>query len=266
MSMKYVLTIAGHDLSNGAGITKDLEVFSALGLHGLSVPTSFVVQGPTGVERIVPVPINVFSRMLEKAGETFSLSGIKVGVLADAPHVERVARFLAGFNGVPVVLDPVVAAKNNVRLITDEGLKALVELLLPLGLSLTPNLDEAKILAGTGIECLDEMEAAARAISKKGPRHVVLKGGHLGFDPVDLLFDGTHTTTYKRRRIDRVVHGTGCIFSSGLLACMASGYPVKEAFLETERLIDRLLAESYQPEEGGYYYAFPGHAWERNRS
>ena len=80
--MKYVLTIAGHDLSSGAGITKDLEVFSALGLHGLSVPTSFVVQGPTGADRVVPVPIEVFSRMLEKAGEAFSLSGIKVGVLA----------------------------------------------------------------------------------------------------------------------------------------------------------------------------------------
>ncbi len=262
--MKYVLTIAGHDLSSGAGITKDLEVFSALGLHGLSIPTSFVVQGPTGADRVVPVPIEVFSRMLEKAGEAFSLSGIKVGVLADAPHVERVAEFLAGLNGVPVVLDPVIAAKNSVRLITDEGLKALVERLLPLGLTLTPNLDEAEVLVKAGIDCLDGMEAAARAISQKGPKHVLLKGGHLGSDPVDLLFDGTHTTTYKRRRIDRVVHGTGCIFSSGLCAFMASGYPVKEAFLETERLIDRLLPESYQPGEGAYYYAFPGHAISRD--
>ncbi len=110
------------------------------------------------------------------------------------------------------------------------------------------------------IEGVDGMEAAARAISRKGPKHVVLKGGHLGGEPVDLLFDGTQTTTYKRRRVERVVHGTGCIFSSGLCAFMACGYPVKEAFLETERLIDGLLPESYQPGDGAYYYAFPSHA------
>ncbi len=262
--MKYVLTIAGHDLSSGAGITKDLEVFEALGLHGLSVPTSFVVQGPTGTDRVVPVPIEVFSQMLEKAGEAFLLSGIKVGVLPDAPHVEKVAAFLAARKEVPVVLDPVFAAKNNVRLITDAGLKALVERLLPLGLSLTPNLDEAERLVKTRIESIQEMEAAARAILQKGAKHVLLKGGHLGSDPVDLLFDGTRVTTYKRRRIERTVHGTGCIFSSGLCAFMASGYPVGEAFLETEQLIDGLLPESHQPGEGAYYYAFPSHALARD--
>ena len=256
--MKYVLTIAGHDVSGGAGITKDLEVFSALGLHGLSVPTSFVVQGPTGVDRVVPVPVDVFSRMLEKAGEGFALSGIKIGVLPDAPHVERVAAFLEGHKEVPVVLDPVIAAKNGVRLITDAGLKALAERLLPLGLSCTPNLDEAGILLKTRVESLEGMEAAARAILRMGPKHVFLKGGHLGCDPIDLLFDGTDMTTYKRKRVERVVHGTGCLFSSTLCAFMALGYPAKEAFIETGLLLDGLLPESYQPGKGAYYYASPG--------
>jgi hydroxymethylpyrimidine/phosphomethylpyrimidine kinase len=202
--------------------------------------------------------------MLEKVGEAFSLSGIKVGVLPDAPHVERVAAFLAARKEIPVVLDPVFTAKNNLRLITDKGLTALVERLLPLGLSLTPNLDEAEILMKARIESVHEMEAAARAISRKGPKHVLLKGGHLGGSPVDLLFDGMHATTYKRQRIERTVHGTGCIFSSALCAFMASGYPVGEAFLQTERLIDGLLPESYQPGEGAYYYAFPGHTMSRD--
>ena len=103
------------------------------------------------------------------------------------------------------------------RLITDEGLKALVERLLPLGLTLTPNLDEAEVLVKAGIDCVDGMEAAARAISQKGPKHVLLKGGHLGFDPVDLLFDGTHTTTYKRRRIEGWFMGQGVSFRPAFL-------------------------------------------------
>jgi hydroxymethylpyrimidine/phosphomethylpyrimidine kinase len=262
--MRYVLTIAGHDLSHGAGITKDLEVFSYLGLHGLSVPTSYVIQGPEGATGVVPVPTGVFSRMLERAAGSFSLSGIKIGVLPDAPHVERVVEFLAGQKGVPVVLDPVIAAKNNLRVITGRGFRALVERLLPMGPSVTPNIDEAEMLVRARIDDIDAMERAARAIAQKGPRHVFLKGGHLAGEPVDLLFDGTRTTTYTKGRIERMVHGTGCIFSSALLSFMALDYPVREAFLETERLVERLLPESHRPAEGGYYYAFPALAASRD--
>ncbi len=262
--MKYVLTIAGHDLTNGAGITKDLEVFSSLGLHGLSVPTSFVIQGPHGVDKPVSVPPDHFSVMLEKAGASFPLSGIKIGVLPDRPHVEKTAEFLARHQGIPVALDPVISAKNGIRLISDEGLRALVECLLPLGLCLTPNLDEAEALIGRRVEGVDEMEAAARAISAKGPKQVILKGGHLAGPPVDLLFDGNRSTTYTRGRVDKTVHGTGCIFSSALLGFMARGYPVAEAFFEAERLMDRLLPESRQPDEASYSYAFPGHGTSRD--
>jgi len=256
--MKCVLTIAGHDLSHGAGITKDLEVFSSLGLQAVSVPTSFVVQGPEGATAIEPVPMGVFSQMLEKAGEAFPLSGIKIGVLADGPHVEGVARFLAGRRGIPVVLDPVMAAKTGLRLITDEGLKALVERLLPLASSVTPNIDEAEVLVKEKIGSAHAMERAARAISEMGPAHVFLKGGHLAGRPVDLLFDGEEMTRHEKERREKAVHGTGCLFSSLLLSFAVMGYPAKEAFFETERLMERLVNESCQPREGGYFYAFPG--------
>ena len=258
MTMKCVLTIAGHDLSHGAGITKDLEVFASLGLQAVSVPTCFVVQGPGGATAIEPVPMGVFWQMLERAGEAFPLSGVKIGVLADGAHVEAVARFLAARREVPVVLDPIMAAKTGLRLITDEGLKALVELLLPLASSVTPNIDEAEALVEARIGDVDAMERAARAISRMGPRHVFLKGGHLVGEPVDLLFDGEEMTRHGKKRREKAVHGTGCLFSSLLLSFMVMGYPVKEAFFETERLIERLVDESCQPREGGYFYAFPG--------
>jgi hydroxymethylpyrimidine/phosphomethylpyrimidine kinase len=256
--MKYVLTIAGHDLSHGAGITKDLEVFSFLGLHGLSVPSAFVVQGPEGATSVEPVPMGVFSEMIERAKASLPLSGIKVGVLPDAPHVARVAEFLAGQRDVPFVLDPVIAAKNGLRLITEEGIAALADRLLPLGPSLTPNIDEAEILADERIDSIGGMEAAAAALCRKGSKNVILKGGHIPGEPVDLLFDGEVATTYGRKRVERVVHGTGCLFSAALLAHMALDYPVKEAFLETERFLDRFLSETHLPAPGGYYYADPG--------
>lgn len=256
--MRYVLTIAGHDLSHGAGITKDLEVFASLGLHGLSVPTAYVVQGPEGVKRVEPVPVGVFSEMVEAAKNAFPISGIKVGVLPDAPHVEKVADLVASLGDVPFVLDPVLAAKNGLRLTTDDGWAALAARLLPLGPSLTPNIEEAQVLTGSSIGDTAAMEKAAAALCAKGAKHVVLKGGHASGDPVDILFDGGAVTAYGRKRVDKIVHGTGCLFSAALLGHMALGYPVREAFFETERLLDRLFREAYQPAEGAYYYADPG--------
>jgi hydroxymethylpyrimidine kinase/phosphomethylpyrimidine kinase len=255
--MKTVLTIGGHDLSNGAGITKDLEVFAVRGCQGISVPTSLVVQGPGGVRGISPIPEPVFEEMLQRAKEDFHLSGVKIGVLVDEGHVEIVAEFLSTEKGVPVVLDPVAAAKNGVRLVTAEGLKAMVARLFPLTTCLTPNLEEAQLLLGTEIRDVGAMERAARSLVAMGPRSVVLKGGHLPGDPIDLLFDGTDAVTCGKKRIARTVHGTGCIFSSSLCGFLALGHPLREAFLETEREMDRFIDESIQPGKGGYFYAFP---------
>jgi hydroxymethylpyrimidine kinase/phosphomethylpyrimidine kinase len=255
--MKSLLTIAGHDLSHGAGITKDLEMFSSLGFHAITVPTSFVVQGPKGVTGIHPVPRSVFSAMLARVDADFSVSGIKVGVVAHEGHAEKVAAFAATRRGVPFVLDPVIASKNGKALTTEEGVRALVEKVLPLVTCITPNLDEAERLVEMPVRDVKGMERAAGRIMEMGPKAVVLKGGHLEGEIVDVLYDGRKATTYRRKRVEKVVHGTGCMFSSSLLAFLALGHPLKEAFLQTEELMGTLFDESRQVGRGGYWYAFP---------
>ena len=253
-----MLTIGGHDPSNGAGITKDIEVFTALGLHGISVPTSLVVQGPRGVSSVSPVPLEVFSEMLLRVGEDFVLSGVKIGVLADADHVERVGEFLAAREGIPMVLDPVMAAKNGVSLITDDGLKAAVKRLFPRATCLTPNVEEARGILGLPIDDVEAMERAAKRLGRLGPLNVLLKGGHLTGEPVDLLFDGQAVLTHTKQRIEKMVHGTGCMFSAALLSFLVLGYPVREAFLETEKVMETLIGTSSRPAGDGYFYAYPG--------
>jgi hydroxymethylpyrimidine/phosphomethylpyrimidine kinase len=255
--MTRVLTIAGYDPSHGAGITKDLEVFSALGLFGLSVPTSFVIQGPHGVSHVRPVGMDTFSDMLDRTGEDFAIDGVKVGVLTDAGYVEKTAAFLTGRTACPVVLDPVVSAKNGTGLITGDGLQVLVAHLLPLVTCVTPNIDEAGVLTGAEIRTIGDMEKAARLIRGTGARYVIIKGGHLAGEPVDLLDDGRTVTTYAKKRIDRVVHGTGCMFSSLLASFLALGYPIREAFLETEQVMEMMIRESVPSRNNGYFYAYP---------
>lgn len=254
--MKAVLTIAGHDLSNGAGITKDLEVFASLGLHGLSVPTCAVIQGPRGATGLVPVSDDLFDQMLRKVREDFSLSGIKIGVIPEAYHVRCLLGFLASLKAI-VVLDPVGSTKNGVRVMTDEARRIIEEDLLRHLTCITPNIDEASQLTGRRINDLAGMEWAARELVGRGAKNAVIKGGHLPGRPVDLLFDGSRVTTYEKKRIDKNVHGTGCLFSSTLLSFLAMEYPMAEAFRETERAVERLLQESEQPLEDGYFYASP---------
>ncbi len=262
--MTRVLTIAGYDPSHGAGITKDLEIFSALGLFGLSIPTSFVVQGPSGVSHVRPVGIAMFSEMLDRAQNDFAIDGVKIGVLAGADYVKKTAAFLGGRLAGPVVLDPVISAKNGTRLITDDGLNALVSRVLPLVTCITPNIDEAQTLAGEEIRTVDDMQKAARVIIAKGARHVIIKGGHLAGEPVDLLDDGRTVTTYAKKRIDRTVHGTGCMFSSTLVSFLALGYPIREAFVETEQMMATIIGLSIPTRDDGYFYAYPAAAMSRD--
>jgi hydroxymethylpyrimidine kinase/phosphomethylpyrimidine kinase len=257
-AVKTVLTVGGLDPSNGAGITKDIEIFTAMGFHGISIPTSLVVQGPKGVESVSPVPPDVVSAMLLRAGEDFALSGIKLGALTDADYVEKVGEFVAARKGIPIVLDPVMAAKNGRLLISDEGLEAMKKYLFPLATCLTPNLEEAQALLNEPVGNLRAMERAAKRLCRMGPVSVLLKGGHLAGEPIDVLFDGRKVLALRKERAGKTVHGTGCMLSAALLAFLALGYPLREAFLEAEQMMERIIGGSSQPGQEGYFYGLPG--------
>ena len=256
--MKNVLTIAGFDPSSGAGVTRDLDTFFSLGLHGIAAPTSIVVQGPHGVRNVFPTPFDAFSAMLTSIREDMRVEGVKVGAIWDEHYVDALSAFLPEYPEIPVVVDPIRASKNGTQLLSDKGFKGLVKSVFPKATIITPNLDEASFITGEKVRTLKDMEGCARALAATGPEAVVMKGGHLKGEPIDLLFDGTDCITWKRKRIDRVIHGTGCIFSSLLVSFLVHGYSIKEAFIASENLMDDLLKESYQVNEDGYYYASSG--------
>ena len=255
---KNLLSIAGLDPSGGAGLTQDLATFGALGFHGVSVPTVLVIQGPRGVEKVVPTREADFSLMLALMKEQVEISGVKLGVLATEGHVPLTARFLAALGAQPVVLDPVLCAKNETVLTTKAALRRLREEILPLASIVTPNLPEAEALTGREVHDLADMKESARALLALGARAAVIKGGHLSGQPTDVLFDGESFTKYPKAREPRELHGTGCLFSSLLLCYLARGYALPEAFLATKEHMKELFRASYQLGKEGYYYASLG--------
>jgi len=252
--MKCLLSIAGFDASSGAGVARDVDTFFSFGLHGIAVPTCTVVQGPRGVERVEASPERLFRDTLRAATAGVAISAVKVGVLCNEFHVRATAAFLARRRQTPVVLDPVFAAKNGIPLISEEGRAACIDLLFEKATVVTPNAEEASAITGSRILTVKAAKRAAERIHSLGGPAVVIKGGHLEGDPVDVLFDGREFFTYRKTRLPRSIHGTGCTFSSALACFLAKGYPLAEAFEATQGYLEELFRSSYRIDRKGHFY------------
>jgi hydroxymethylpyrimidine/phosphomethylpyrimidine kinase len=121
----------------------------------------------------------------------------------------------------------------------------LTQELLPLAAIVTPNIPEAEVITGKTISTLADMEAAARTIFAMGPKHVLIKGGHLEGDSTDILFDGKSFIYLKSQRIaTKNTHGTGCTLSSAIAANLGKGLPVAEAVAKAKEYITTAIEHS----------------------
>lgn len=229
--MPRALTIAGSDSGGGAGIQADLKTFAAFGVYGASAVTAITAQNTLGVQAIHEVPAEVVAAQIDAVLLDIGADAVKTGMLVSTAIIEAVADRLRAHRIDKLVVDPVMIAKSSDRLLRDGAVVALRALLLPLAEVVTPNAGEAGILAG--MEVVDDGSArdAARRIHALGPRHVIVKGGHLdGPTSDDLLFDGQRFEVLSGRRIaTRHTHGTGCTFSAAIAAELAAGRSPLEA-------------------------------------
>ena len=227
------LTIAGFDPSSGAGVTADLKVFAAHGIYGLAAVTALTVQSTQGVRRVEPVSPEILRQTLDCLAEDVEISGIKIGMLANDGVVNAVAGFLAesGLPGGRIVLDPIISSTSGRKLLSDNGLTKLRTALLPLVGWITPNIDELAILTEARVADREAVpDAAARLAAKYPDLNIVVTGGHLDA-PDDFLRTAEGITQwFPGQRIQTTAtHGTGCAFSSALLARLLAGDPPSEA-------------------------------------
>ncbi|MET0693196.1 MAG: bifunctional hydroxymethylpyrimidine kinase/phosphomethylpyrimidine kinase [Propionibacteriaceae bacterium] len=224
-----VLTIAGSDSGGGAGIQADLKTMLAHGVHGMSVITAITAQNSLGVQGVWPVPVESIRAQFRSVVDDIGVDAVKTGMLGTREVVEVVAELLAELDGIPIVVDPVCASKHGDALIDDDALDALRHRLLPLATVLTPNLDEAALLAGAGAGSTPPELAAA--LLAYGPEWVLVKGGHSAGPPVDYLSrgDGSDLTYTAERADNRHTHGTGCTLASALASELALGRTVPDA-------------------------------------
>ena len=248
------LTIAGIDPSGGAGILADIKTFSALGAYGCGVVAALTAQNTQAVTGIHGVPPDFVRLQLDTLFADVRIDTAKIGMLGTAPIAravaEGLARPLAG--GLPkhLVVDPVMVAKSGDALLTKEATAMLVEAILPLATLITPNLPEAGVLLRERApDTVREMQRAAERLRRMLPgsahRWVLLKGGHLPGDAVDLLYDGDRMIELVSPRLEtRNTHGTGCTLSAAIAALLPQRADVPEAVRDAKRWLTEAIRRS----------------------
>lgn len=248
MALPVVLSIAGFDSSAGGGVAMDLKVFHALGVYGVGAATAVTAQDTRGVHRVHAVPPTLVGAQIDALARDMNIAACKIGMLSTPRTVEVVEGRLRRRELGPVVLDPVLFAKDGTPLLPARALGFLRRRLLQQCTVVTPNAPEAAILTGQPVNTASEAREAARRLVGLGARYALVKGGHLsevGEGPgnsVDYLTDGSRFWELSSPRVAGTpVRGTGCVFSSALAAYLALGSGVPEAAGQAKSFVTRAL-------------------------
>lgn len=224
LRMKTALTIAGSDSSGGAGIQADLKTMCCLGVYGMSAVTALTAQNTTGVADIFEVSPEFLQKQLDCVFSDIYPDAVKTGMLSDERLISVIAETLKKYNAGNIVVDPVMVATSGSRLIKQEAVNSLSELLFPIADLITPNIPEAEILGDMKILSKADMELVSRKISEKYGCSVLCKGGHSVEDSNDVLFHNGNIIWYEGIKIDNPnTHGTGCTLSSAIASFLALG-------------------------------------------
>ncbi|MFT3921226.1 MAG: bifunctional hydroxymethylpyrimidine kinase/phosphomethylpyrimidine kinase [Myxococcales bacterium] len=238
------LTIAGSDPSGGAGIQADLKTFQLHGVYGEAVISLHTVQNTLGVSRVEAVDPALIAEQLASLWADLPPQAVKTGALGDLRCVRVIASSLATLS-VPLVVDPILRASSGAAFSREDLVRTYLEHLVPHAHLLTPNTVEAEALTGVSVTDLESAARAAAALRSYGAQNVLLKGGHLPGEPVDLLLcEGGSQLLLPAPRVDTPhTHGTGCTYSAAITARLARGERLERAVQRSKEWLARVIAQ-----------------------
>ncbi len=235
------MTIAGSDPSGGAGIQADLKTFHQHRVYGTSIITLLTVQNTQSVDTVQVLDQDLVMGQLDAVLRDLPPRVAKTGALGNAAIVAALANRSTGFS-FPLIVDPVMISKHGSRLL-DEGASELIRTeLLPNAYLVTPNLPEAAALAKLEVTDEESMRKAAAAIARLGAENVLITGGHLSENAVDILWSDGRISRFSSLRVDTPnTHGTGCVLSAAITARLARGEELKPAIMGAKAFVTEAI-------------------------
>ncbi len=252
-----ILSIAGYDPSSGAGVTADIKTAAAFGCYAVTCITALTVQSTQGVFAVERVGPGIVHETLIRLRQDFEIAAARIGMLGSGEVAEEVARFLERERLPNVVLDPVLRSSSGTDLIDAAGLEVLRNRLLPLADLITPNIEEAALLANAApllpLSAWKSAEPQIRELAARlhalGARGVLITGGHLA-EPVDFLSiqqpDGDRLAhNFPGKHLDsRSTHGTGCALATALACLLALGTDPVAAVAEAKEYVRQAILQA----------------------
>ena len=242
--MQVALTIAASDSSCGAGVQADLAVFREIGVYGVCAVTNVTAQDTRGVKKVSNVAPRIVAAQIDAVTRDFHVSACKVGMLYSPQVVSVVAERIKRREIPNVVLDPAMKAKHGETLLTEPAIKRMKRYLVPLVALITPNYDEASALTGITVSDLESAREAATALVGMGAKAALVKGGHAQGEPVDILFDGSDFHEFRGKRVEKQMHGTGCVLSAAIAAKLAMGEDMVSAIEFAKQYVEAAIEQS----------------------
>jgi hydroxymethylpyrimidine/phosphomethylpyrimidine kinase len=259
-----ILSIAGYDPSSGAGITADVKTAAAMDCYAVTCVTALTVQSTQGVFQVAPVAPELVRETLYRLAEDVEIAAVRIGMLGSAEVAKVVAKFFRRYKHPNLVLDPVLRSSSGAALIAPEGVSYIRKWLLPVCDVITPNFDEAALLARVGPETSWREDSAGRALGALrviaarlhdlGSKAVVITGGDLP-EVVDFL--SVRETARQRERVfdghrveSPATHGTGCGFATAIACGLAQGRALETAVGEAKIFVRNAIAAAYPVGKG----------------
>ena len=261
----------------GAYIPRVAAVHDLCGYGKCSLGVAIPVLSAAGCD-VCPVPTGLFSSHTAFPGwymhdttdmlADYLAAWGKIGVEIDAVYsgflgapeqVDRIRDLYAMYPDALRVVDPVMADHGAVYpTYTPELCNAMAELACGADI-LTPNLTEAAIILGepigenwAGTDISDEeARRLVDALVAKGAKHVVLKGIQREGETSIRNFvggEGMDTVVVHNEYVPYLLHGTGDLYASCLMAAVMAGHSLEEAVRFAGDFVhDAMIVSAQQP-------------------
>lgn len=240
----YVLVVGGSDSSGGAGIARDIETISSIGVRTCLAVTALTVQTHEAVMEIHHSQPSLVADQMRAALRANTVAAIKIGMLSTAEIVVAVAGVLRENPQVPAVLDPVLASTSGRALLEAGAIAVMKRNLMPLCRLVTPNLIELALLVGSEL-AVDEDSAVRQGeeLLAADAQAILIKGGHAsGPRSTDILLRSDHEPVrFDTPRLATSMRGTGCMLASAIAAHMTKASPLEDGVREGKLFVFETL-------------------------
>lgn len=263
--MKRVVTIAGAAAQGSAGIQADLKTFQERDVYGMAVITATVARHSKAKKGIYIRSLEEIEDQFYTIQERVGFDAVKTGMLFSEEIIRKTVELLQAERLTTLVVDPVMIGKMGSQLLKDSAIHILKNELIPMATVITPNRLEASKLLGREVKAEEnELIEAAVDLHKLGAQHIVLTGGVVGEEAIDVYYDGKDSYVLRKQAIPTIdTSGAGCTFAACLTAELAKEKSVYEAVKISKEVVYHAIKHSLSFGEGvgsvrhGAYRQFP---------